>query len=169
MVGKRIAHLARALGMTVLISGRKDSSKPSSSNTEEERVPFDRIIQECTVIFIAVPLADSTRNLISTAEFAKMPRHSILVNVSRGGIVVEEALVAALKEGRIAGAATDVFREEPAGPENSPLLGEHTKDLNLVVTPHLAWLAGMTWKNQSRMLKQNVEQWAVGRPVNVVA
>lgn len=81
---------------------------------------------------------------------------------------MKKLLVAALKENRIAGAAMDVFREEPAGPENSPLLAEGTKDLNLLVTPHLAWLAGTTWTIQSQVLKENIEQWAAGRQLNVV-
>lgn len=165
-VGKRIATIARAVGMKVLISGRKNdangTSPPGNGNSNgdgnEQRVPFEHIIKTCTVIFIAVPLTDSTRHLISTPELEKMPQQSILVNVSRGGVVDEEALVAALKENRIAGAAMDVFREEPAGPENSPLLAEGTKDLNLLVTPHLAWLAGITWTIQSQILKENIEQ-----------
>lgn len=97
-----------------------------------------------------------------------MSRHAVLVNVSRGGIVDEAALITALKEGWIAGAATDVFAKEPAGPENSPLLGEETKDLNLTVSPHMAWLADKTWANLRVMAKENVEGWCAGRPSRVV-
>ena len=153
--------------MKVFISGRKVPDETSTSHGEE-RVPFEHVIKECTVIFIAVPLITSTNHLISKAEFDNMSRQSILINVSRGGVVDEEALVAALKEDRIAGAATDVFREEPAGVENSPLLGEDTKHLNLTVTPHMAWLAGMTWKVQSEILQKNVEQWVAGNQLNVI-
>lgn len=80
----------------------------------------------------------------------------------------EDAIVEALKQGKIAGAATDVFREEPASSHNSPLLSEEARSLNLVVTPHLAWLAQKTWVNQSQMLKRVVEGSIVGQPINVV-
>ncbi|KAI9931923.1 hypothetical protein ASPWEDRAFT_40283 [Aspergillus wentii DTO 134E9] len=169
-VGKRIATLARALGMTVMISGRKTSSNPNLSNgfSDDQRVPFETVMKQSTVIFLAVPLTSSTKNLISTPEFESMSPHAVLVNVSRGGVVDEEALVQALKENQIAGAATDVFREEPADPANSPLLAEDTKDLNLVVTPHVAWAARKTKVNQNRMTKQIVEDWAAGSPSNLV-
>lgn len=98
-----------------------------------------------------------------------MSPHAILVNVSRGGIVDEEALLDALKENYIAGAATDVFREEPAAPHNSPLLAEETKSLNLIVTPHLAWLSRKTLANYSQMVKKAIEGWSAGQPCNVVA
>ncbi|KKK24635.1 hypothetical protein AOCH_001752 [Aspergillus ochraceoroseus] len=148
-VGKRIALLAQ---------GSDDS----------ERVPFDLVIKQSTVLFIALPLMDSTRNLLSTIEFESMSPHAVLVNVSRGGIVNEEALIQALEQRNIFGAATDVFREEPAGPGNSPLLRENTQDLNLVTTPHLAWLSQKTSINYSQKLKQAVEAWCAGGSVNVV-
>ncbi|KAF9886295.1 hypothetical protein FE257_011554 [Aspergillus nanangensis] len=172
-VGKRIASLAQTLGMKVLISGRKDSDNSNMSNgssSNQERVPFETVLRQSTVLFLAIPLTDSTRNLISTSEFEAMSPHGVLVNVSRGGIVDEEALVKALEEGKISGAATDVFEKEPAGPENSPLLREGTEKLNLVVTPHLAWLSRKTALNYSQILKKSVEGYAKGDmgDVNVV-
>ncbi|PTU23086.1 hypothetical protein P175DRAFT_0522158 [Aspergillus ochraceoroseus IBT 24754] len=169
-VGKRIALLARNLGMKVIISDRKtsDAAKSSEGSDDSERVPFDLVIKQSTVLFIALPLMDSTRNLLSTIEFESMSPHAVLVNVSRGGIVNEEALIQALEQRNIFGAATDVFREEPAGPGNSPLLRENTQDLNLVTTPHLAWLSQKTSINYSQKLKQAVEAWCAGGSVNVV-
>lgn len=162
--------LARALGMTVLISARKDPTDTSLSNgiPKEERTAFETVIKKSTVIFVAVPLNESTRNTISTPELEVSSPHAVIINVSRGGVVDEEAVVKALKDGKISGAATDVYREEPAGPANSPLLGEDSKDLNLVATPHLAWLAKKTWVTQSQMMKRVVEEWCTGRPCNVV-
>ncbi|KAE8366098.1 D-isomer specific 2-hydroxyacid dehydrogenase [Aspergillus caelatus] len=166
-VGKRIANLARGLGMKVLISGRKNFG--SSIGPEgEDRTPFDTVIKESTVLFLAVPLQETTRNLISTPELEAMSHHAILINVSRGGVVDEEALVKALRENRIAGAATDVCVKEPAGPNNSPLLAEGTEDLNLVVTPHLAWLAQKTAQGYSKLFKDAVEGWFTGNRYNVV-
>lgn len=156
--------------MTVHVSARKDPKDISLSNgvPSEERIPFEAVIRQSTVIFIAIPLNKSTRNIISTRELEMASHHAVIINVSRGGVVDEEAIVKALKDGRIAGAATDVFSEEPAGPANSPLLREDTKDLNLVLTPHLAWLSQKTWVTQSQMLKRVVEEWSADRPHNVV-
>ncbi|RAH65589.1 D-isomer specific 2-hydroxyacid dehydrogenase family protein [Aspergillus aculeatinus CBS 121060] len=172
-VGKRIAHLARGMGMKVIISDRKPLGDGTTTSTTIgkdglERVPFEIVVRQSTVLFVAVPLLDSTRNLISTAEFEAMSPHAVLVNVSRGGVIDEPALVRALTDDRISGAATDVFFQEPAGPDNSPLLAEGTEGLNLIVTPHLAWLAQRTMANYSQRLKLSVEEWCRGRPLNVV-
>ncbi|RAL17100.1 D-isomer specific 2-hydroxyacid dehydrogenase family protein [Aspergillus homomorphus CBS 101889] len=170
-VGKRIAHLARGLGMKVIISDRKqlgEAKTTNNSNDDLERIPFESVIRQSTVIFVAVPLMNTTRNLISTAEFEAMSPHAVLVNVSRGGVIDEDALVKALKEDRISGASTDVFFQEPASPDNSPLLAEGTEVLNLLVTPHLAWLAQKTMVNYSQRLKLSVEEWCKGSPLNVV-
>ncbi|KAL3468012.1 D-isomer specific 2-hydroxyacid dehydrogenase [Aspergillus heterothallicus] len=163
-VGKRIAMLASKLGMKVMVSERKSSSTADSS-----RVPFESVIKQSTVLFVAVPLLESTRNFISAPEFESMSPHAVLVNVSRGGTVDEEALVKALRERKISGAATDVFKEEPAGPGNSPLVAEDAKDLNIIATPHLAWLSQRTAVNYATKLKSAVERWSRGQPVNLVS
>ncbi|KAL4956312.1 D-isomer specific 2-hydroxyacid dehydrogenase [Aspergillus filifer] len=163
-VGKRIANMAQNLGMKVLVSDRKASNTPNPSRT-----PFETVIKESTVLFVAVPLTGATRNFISTPEFDAMSPHTVLVNVSRGGTVDEDALVQALRERKISGAATDVFKEEPAGPETSPLLADDAKDLNIIATPHLAWLSQKTCINYGAKLKQAVEGWSTGQPVNVVS
>ncbi|KAJ9260983.1 hypothetical protein DTO207G8_133 [Paecilomyces variotii] len=170
VVGKRIAQLAQSLGMKVLISGRKGAGATAlpSALQSEERTPFEEIIRKCTVIFVVVPRNPSTMDLISTPEFERMSPHAVLVNVARGGIINEEALVAALKENLIAGAATDVFLREPASPETSPLLREDTKDLNLTVSPHMAWVAERTQQNLVDVAKKIVEGWVAGQPCNVV-
>lgn len=80
----------------------------------------------------------------------------------------EVALVRALQENRITGAATDVFEKEPAGLENSALLAEGTEDLNLVLTPHIAWATQKTLINYEQKLKETVEKWMVGEFMNVV-
>lgn len=156
--------------MKVLISERKDPNKHIALNGsgDVERTSFESVIKQSTVIFLAVPLTESTRDLISTEELEAMSCHTLIINVSRGGVVNEEALVKALKEGQIAGAATDVFNEEPAEPNNSPLLRPDTQDLNLLVTPHMAWLSQKTVDNLSRMVKEAVEGLILGARCNVV-
>lgn len=155
-VGKAIESIAHALGMNVLISGRKGQPH---EETAEGRTPFDTVIRESTVLVLCIPQTPDTVNLISDAEFAAMRPHAIVINVSRAGIVDDRALVAALKERKIAGAATDVHPREPAGPENSLLLGPDTAELNLIATPHSAWVAEDTNRNYQRTLVENVTSW----------
>lgn len=117
---------------------------------------------------LVLPRTPESLNLISTKELSTMKRQAVIINVARGGILNEDALLQTLRERQIAGAATDVFLEEPAGPHNSALLTEDTKDINLIVTPHVAWVAETTTRDMSLITKLNVEAWHAGRPVNVV-
>jgi lactate dehydrogenase-like 2-hydroxyacid dehydrogenase len=178
MIGKRIEALGKALGMRVLIAGRKTPLAPSLSDTlpapnsnadSHDRVPFDDVLRQSTVLVLSVPRNPETLNLISVVELGKMHPYTVLINIARGGIVHEAALVQALKEKRIAGYATDVFQVEPAGgPEDTPLLEEDTKDLNITMSPHLAWFSARSLKNLGDILKETVESWACGNEINVV-
>jgi lactate dehydrogenase-like 2-hydroxyacid dehydrogenase len=161
-VGKKVESIAKALGMEVLISGRK------GQKASEGRTDFETVIKGSSVLVLCLPRSPETLNTISEAELDAMPRYSILVNVSRGGIVDEEALVRALKAKKIAGAATDVFLNEPASPESCPLLAPGTEELNLVTTPHVAWCAEDTIYNYNETLKKNILTWLEGRPTNLV-
>jgi D-3-phosphoglycerate dehydrogenase len=96
-----------------------------------ELVSFESLLKEADFITVHTPLTESTRNLISTKEFSLMKPGVRIVNTSRGGIIDEEALLGALEEGRVAGAALDVFSKEPPG--ENPLL----KHPRVIVTPHL--------------------------------
>lgn len=180
-LGKRIASLGRALGMQVLVASRKNTPlgdalptptpalDPSSSSTPEERVPFEDVLRRSTVLFLALPRTPQTVNLLSTPEFAQMTPYTILVNIARGGIVDEAAVVKALEDGQIAGYATDVFENEPAeGPDDSALLSKEAHDLNITLSPHLAWFSQRTLKNLSQILKNTIEAWVEDRPINVI-
>ncbi|KAL7627913.1 hypothetical protein AAE478_002108 [Parahypoxylon ruwenzoriense] len=161
-VGRIIEKTARALGMRVLISGRKGAAPET---IPEGRTPFETVIRESSVVVLCLPRSPETLNLVSSAELESMKRYAVLVNVSRGGIVDEEALVKALREGKIAGAATDVYAREPAGPNDSVLVASDTAGLNLVTTPHLAWCAQDTVANYNRALKENIAGWlSSGQP-----
>jgi phosphoglycerate dehydrogenase-like enzyme len=93
-----------------------------------------------------------------------MHPYTVLLNIARGGIVHEAAVVQALKEKQISGYATDVFQVEPAGgPEGTPLLEEDTKDLNITMSPHLAWSSARTIKNLGDMLKETMRRGRVER------
>lgn len=162
--------------MKVLISSRKDDSCPaingdsSSSSSSLPRVPFTTLLSTCSVLFLAVPLSPTTRSLISSPELALLHPSTTIINVSRGSIVDEAAVLAALKTRRIFGYGTDVFATEPAGNgEDSCLLdaaavpatvGEER--VNLVMTGHLAWLSETTIANHKRKVGENLKAWVEG-------
>jgi lactate dehydrogenase-like 2-hydroxyacid dehydrogenase len=151
--------------MKVVVAARKSDS----TKTGDEHVPFDDVLRQATVLVLSLPRNPQTLNLISTPELVKMHPYAVLVNIARGGIVDERAVVQALKDQQIAGYATDVFATEPAGgPDDSPLLAEDVQELNVTVSPHLAWFSQRTLKNLGEILKETVEGWAKGEEINVV-
>lgn len=122
-LGKRIAQLSGAVGFgEVLISERKNASV-----VRDGRVKFDEVIARASVVCVCVPKEDDTVDLISEKEFKAMRRDALVINVARGGIVNEKALATALRQGRIAGAATDVLEVEPAGVGSGPLTPDVSK------------------------------------------
>ncbi|KAJ5558813.1 hypothetical protein N7461_002785 [Penicillium sp. DV-2018c] len=161
-LGKRIETLARALGMGVIVAERKGVAPRNG------RYLFEDALRMATVVVLCLPRSAETMNMVSEAELGVMSSHAVLINVARGGIVDERALLDALKRGVIAGAATDVYAVEPAGRGDSPLLSEEAKGLNLVLTPHLAWYSEKTLQNLQKTAKETVEKWCVGETINQV-
>ena len=121
-IGREVARLAEAFGMRVV---------HTRGSGPYEELPLDRLLGEADVVSPHVPLTSETRHLIGARELALMRRSAVLVNVSRGPVVDEEALVEALTAGRIAGAALDVYEREPD--VSAGLLGLE----NVVLSPHL--------------------------------
>jgi glycerate dehydrogenase len=160
-LGKRIQMLATALGMKVIIAERR------GVEPRADRVSFEDALRQSTVLILCLPRTPETVNMISTEELRMMPCQAVLINVARGGIVDEEALVTALKQGEIFGAGMDVYANEPVGRGGSPLL--EADGLNLVLTPHLAWLAERTMGNLQAGVKATVERWCIGDMINRVA
>ncbi|MFI4887257.1 MAG: NAD(P)-dependent oxidoreductase [Burkholderiales bacterium] len=135
-IGRLTGRLARSLGMRAI--GFDPQVPPASPIwVEDETLPrgLDPLLREADVVSLHVPLAPATRNLIDAARIATMKRDAMLINTARGGVVDEAALAAALRAGKLGGAALDVFDREPL-PDGSPLAGCP----NLVLTPHVAGL-----------------------------
>jgi len=153
--------------MTVLLA---DNKTTPDSAVRDGRYPFTHVLRASTIIALSLPLVSSTASLIAAPEFALMRPDALLLNVARGGIVVERDLVDALKERKIAGAATDVFIEEPAGLENVLVkaAGEEWARGRLVLSPHLAWLAKSSIDRLRSVSGANIEGWVKGVPQNVV-
>jgi len=156
--------------MTVHFAERK--GVPATS-TREGKVAFETVLRTSTVLFLTLPLSPSTTNMLSTPEFAllNLELTPILVNVSRGGIVDEEALIKAIEEKKLAGCATDVFLEEPAGKSNSVLVrkvSEWEKEGSemggrLILSPHVAWWARSSLERLKGVVASNVENWTQGK------
>lgn len=130
-VGAEVARRARSFNMNLLAYDPYVSASIAES-LGARLVSLDELLRNSDIVTVHVPLLPSTRNLISSSEFDIMKPDALLVNVARGGVVNEEALVEALKEGKIAGAALDVYEKEPLPPDSPIIHLEHT-----VLTPHL--------------------------------
>ncbi|KAL4773447.1 D-isomer specific 2-hydroxyacid dehydrogenase [Aspergillus nidulans var. acristatus] len=162
-LGKRIEMILRALGMQVLIAERKGVM---GGDVREGRVSFETATQHATVVMVSVAKGPETVGLIGKNELKAMRSDELVINVARGGIVDEGALVNALKEGWIAGAATDVFDGEPPERGQSVLLRESVP--NLLVSPHIAWFSESTIRNLQDLLVEGLEGFVEGNLVNVV-
>lgn len=159
-LGQGTAALARAFGMRVLFADVNPGRKPGS-----ERTPIEQVLAESDVISMHCPLTPATRHLIGAAQLRQMKRSAILINTARGGLVDENALVTALKEGWIAGAGFDVLTTEP--PKNgNPLLDLRMP--NFILTPHVAWASGGAMQILADQLIDNVELFVKGTPQHLV-
>ena len=132
-IAKALASKVQPLGMKVLVYDPYVEAE-LISRYGAEAVSLDRLLAEADAISIHVPLSSETRNLIGERELALMKSAAFLINTSRGGIVDEQALAAALKEGQLGGAALDVLSVEPPPPDH-PL----RQAPNVILTPHLAF------------------------------
>jgi phosphoglycerate dehydrogenase-like enzyme len=131
--GSRVAHIAStAFNMEVVAWDRQ--KKASQGRGGIKRLPLDELLRSSDIISIHLRLSEESRGLINQERLANMKRGAILINTSRGVIVDENALIEALKNGRLAGAGLDVFTEEPL-PKDSPLRTLN----NVILSPHIGW------------------------------
>ena len=160
-IGRRVGELGHAFGMSVLANCRAPRNPPSYS-------PFafastDQIFQQADVISLHCPLTDATRAIINAKALARMKPGAILINTSRGGLVDEAAVKAALESGRLRAAAVDVVSEEPITAGN-PLLTAP----NCIITPHMAWAPLESRQRLLDCVVENIRCFLEGKPQNVV-
>ncbi len=163
-IGTEIARRGAGFGMRVLATRRSDA--PGPAYVERVGRPDDllSLLPEADVVAIAAPLTPETEGLFDARAFAAMRRGAFLVNVARGRIVDTDALVAALREGRLGGACLDVTDPEPL-PAGHPLWSFR----NVVVTPHVAGRAELSGTRAFAVLKENLRRFGAGEPLlNVV-
>ena len=159
-IGGRIAEIARDGFRMNVIATVRDASRAR----EFETVDWDRLLTESDFLVIAAPATPETRGIFNRETFARMKPGAVLVNVSRAALVDEAALLAALDDGRLAGAAVDVFQREPPSPDD-PIL-HHAK---VLVTPHVAWGTEDAVERLLDLSIANVEAFLAGNPINVVS
>jgi hypothetical protein len=118
-----------------------------------------RLIAESEALVLAAPETPDTRGILTRERIAALRPDAVVVNVSRGGLVDEDALVAALREGRIRGAALDVFRTEPL-PEGHPIWSLPS----VLVTPHISAVSRGFWRRHNDLVLENLERFLAGEP-----
>ena len=133
-IGSRVAGIAEAFGMKVL--SYPTSGKPHSDRYEAD-TDLHRFLSRCDVVSVHCPLNERTNGLIDHAGLAQMKPGAVIVNMGRGGIIVEADLARALDEARIAGAAVNVFTKEPLPAAHPYLQMQHPE--RLLLTPHIGW------------------------------
>ncbi len=159
-IGRKVARMAEALGMRVLVSERKGETTLRSG-----RIAFEQVLREADVLSLHLPLAGGSENLLGPAEFAAMKPGALLINTARGALIDEQALVDAFTAGRIGGAGLDVFHTEPL-PADHPLIG--LQGPRLILTPHQAWASREAMATLAREVVANLEAWARGERRNRV-
>jgi D-3-phosphoglycerate dehydrogenase len=161
-VATRVARLAQAFGMKVLVF-TPVSDAELASQLDVQRVELDDLLQQSDFISVHCKVSDETRGLLDRRAFGLMKPAAYLINTARAIVVEQDALMDALNDRRIAGAALDVFWYEPL-PSNHPLL----KMENVTLTPHLGGAAVEVPELHSRMIVDDVFSWLDGKkPVHV--
>lgn len=159
-LGRNIARLAEAFGMSVKISQRIGETDSTAG-----RIPFEELVETVDYLSLHCPLTPRNRHMINEDILARMKPSAFLVNTARGGLVDSDALISALKQRTIAGAAIDVLDQEPPD-ETEPLAGTNLD--NLIVTPHNAWGAIESRQRLILQMRENILAYLDGNPVRVV-
>ncbi|MCM3657254.1 D-2-hydroxyacid dehydrogenase [Agromyces mediolanus] len=172
-IGREISRLAEVLGLRVLGVSRSgtrqqggekfDTGRRAAADDPAELFPIDRldeVLAQSDFLVVVVPLTEETRGLIGERELGLLPEGAYVVNIARGGIVDEAALLAGLRSGRIAGVALDVFDEEPLGADSL-----WWSEPGALITPHVAGLAPLYHAQTLDLVVENVTRLAERRPL----
>ncbi|GAB4430987.1 MAG: D-2-hydroxyacid dehydrogenase [Anaerolineales bacterium] len=173
-IGRQIARLLQPFGTTVLAS-KKNAMQPGDSGYTPEGIgdpegnfvhrlypaqALKTMLKTCDFVVVTVPLTPNTRNLINENVFAAMKPNAYLIDISRGGVINHEALIKALNDKKLAGAALDVFPEEPL-PEDNPLW----KLPNVIITPHIAGMSKQYDQRAAALFAENLSRYIADLPL----
>ena len=159
-IGMEVIKVAKALGMNILIHTRT----PKADGDGVRYVSLDELLANSDYITLHCPLNDQTKHMINKETIAKMKPSAVIVNTGRGPLINEADLCEALAAKRIAGAGLDVQEVEPPA-EDSPL---YTLD-NVIITPHMGWKGLETRQRLVGIIRDNVQAFFKGEPINVVS
>ncbi|MFO1085253.1 MAG: D-2-hydroxyacid dehydrogenase family protein [Reyranellaceae bacterium] len=161
-LGSRVAGYAKAFGMDV-VAWSQNLTAEKAAQGGARLVGKDELLATSDFISIHLVLSARTRGLLGAADLAKMKKTAILINTSRGPIVDEAALLAALRNGTIAHAGLDVYDKEPL-PKGHPL----TKLDNVTLVPHLGYVVEESYRHFYAGTIEDIEAWLDGKPINLI-
>ena len=174
-IGRELARQANALGMTILATKNNvkhpadtDSYTEPGTGDPQGSIParlypseaLASMVSECDFVVITTPLTSATTNMVNETVLSAMKKTAVLINVARGGVVDEAALISALAAQKIAGAALDVFQEEPL-PNTSPLWNLD----NVILTPHIAGNSARYHEKAAALFAENLQRYLEKRPL----
>lgn len=162
-IGREVARRARALDMHVAALRRTPGHDDLAELVTGEDA-LGRLLEMSDVVVLSVPATTATRGMIGRAELSRLPRGAVLINVARGSVVDEAALLDALRSGHLRGAGLDVFEREPLPPA-SPFWGLP----NVLITPHVSSTSPRYWEREAELILTNVRRYLEGGTlINVV-
>lgn len=159
-IGRGVAEMATGLGMHVLAVRENPLKGAGAAHEVFAFEQLDEVLPRADFVVVAAPLTGKTRGCIAAPQFARMKRDAYFVNVSRGVLVDEPALVEALRNGTIGGAALDVFAEEPLSQESALWSLP-----NVLITPHSAGLTDKQWERHYELFSENLRRFRAGKPL----
>ena len=160
-IGQATAKLAQAFGMNILTSGSR--KKPELESSTCKQVDLEELLAKSDVISLHCPLTPETEGIVNASNISKMKHGAMIINTSRGQLIVDQDLKEALDNGKLAGAALDVVSKEPIDKDN-PLLDAN----NCIITPHIAWASKESRDRLLNTALENLEAFLKGSPINVV-
>jgi phosphoglycerate dehydrogenase-like enzyme len=156
--GRPVARIAAAFGMVVLAWDRDPGREYPDDEPVAERLPLDDLLERSDVVSVHLRLSPASTGLLDRDRLARLRPGAVLVNTARGAIVDEQALVDALRGGRLAGAGLDVFATEPLPPDH-PLRTAP----NVVLTPHIGWKVEEVFAEWAEIAAEQLAAWLAGR------
>ncbi len=162
-IGRGVAKIGQDFGMKVLVYTANPSKYKEYEADNLQFTDLNTVFEESDVLSLHCPQTAETTGLVNREMLSKMKKNALLINVARGGVVVDQDLADALKEGKIAGAGLDVVSKEPMA-KDSVLLGVP----NLIITPHIAWASCEARTRLVGIAAENLKGFLAGKPINTV-
>ena len=160
-IGQRVARLCQAFDARVIASDPAPSEAAQALSIPY--LPLEELLRTSDIVTLHAPSTPATAGMIGTEQLALMRPDALFINCARGALVDQQALCDALNEGRISGAAADVFPQEPPLPSDAPLL--HAR--NVVLTPHIAFSTDESMIRRAKIIFENLDAYLSGTPIRL--